>query len=251
MTTHRDLLDLEIGTPPPSTIDIDSLISRQRRRVRLRQVGFAGVAVAIVLAVGAAFLFLPRGVRMEWDTAVPSEPPSRSAEATRLTAALQQLVSQAIPGATLAKAPPPISNAQPGDPLVFVDRGSHFEAAAVVTDAAGTGTIRVNVGKEDTQFRSERACMSDPAPLDVKYQCEVIPVPDGAILLRSSSEIGEENFHRFYVEIIRVDGNTVSVDVSNGVIGDGPYRGQRPQPLLTMDQAIALAQEPSLATTLA
>jgi hypothetical protein len=79
----------------------------------------------------------------------------------------------------------------------------------------------------------------------------VIPAPAGASIQQSSSRIGDEHFARFYLEIIRTDGNAVSVDVSNGVIeSDKPYRSQRPQPLLSMDQAIAFVQEPSLATTL-
>jgi len=269
--THRDLLDREIGTLPPVTIDVDTLITRQRRLVRLRQAGFGGVVVAVVvLVVGTVFAFLPGAGGMRWDIdvgaspsreAVPTSSPSagqasptsRAAEAARLTAALQQLVSQALPGATLSKAPAPRQGELPADPLVFVDHGTHFSAAAVVTDAQGTGTITVSVGKEDSQFRSERACSSDPAPLDVKYICEVNPAPDGASMLQSSSEIGTDNYVRFYLELIRADNNAVSIDVSNGVLDGGgdPYHAQRPTPLLTMSQASNLIQDPTLATTLA
>lgn len=263
MNLHRDLMDREIGTPPPSTLDVDALITRQRRLGHVRQAGLGTLVMAVVVAIGAVLVLLPRSGDLQRDRQVgaspsPSAQPStappslgtRAAEAARLTVALRQLVSQTLPGATLAKVPASRPGLQSADPLVFVDFGTYFSAAAVVTDAQGTGTITVSVGKEDTQFRADGACMSDPAPLDVKYQCEVKPGVGGINVLRSSSEIGNEHYLRFYLEIIRTDGNAVSVDVSNGVIeSDKPYRGQRPQPLLTMDLAVALVQEPSLATT--
>ena len=255
MNTHRERLDREIGALPPSTIDIDALIVGQRRQVRLRKSGLGGLVMALVLAVGAVLVFLPRSGGMQWDRQVATSPSPpldpRQAEAARLTAAWQQLVSQAFPGATLGKVPPTTLNERPGEPLVFVDLGTHFEAAAVVTDAQGTGTIKVSVGKEDSQFRNERACMTDPAPLDVRFSCEVVDAPGGEKIMRVTTEIGFEDFKRYLVEIIRADGNAVSIDVSNGVLeNDQPYRGRRPQPLLTLDQATAMVQERSLGTTL-
>lgn len=257
MTTQRDLLDREIGTPPPSTIDIDALIARQRRHGRLRTAGLSAVVMVMVLTVGAVLVFLREPGGMQWDRNVGASPSptaaakSRPDEAARLTAALRQLVSQLLPGATLAKAPETTPGQPAGEPLVFVDYGTHFSASAVVTDAAGTGTLTVSVGREDTLFRTERQCMTDPPPLDVDYQCKLVPSIDGVDIMRSSSGIGDENYLRFYVEIIRADGNAVSVDVTNGVLGNNdPYHGQRPQPLLTLDQAVAFVQETSLATTL-
>jgi hypothetical protein len=261
MTTQRDLLDREIGTPPPSTIDIDRLIARQRRRGHLRTTGLSGLVTALVLVVGAVLVLLPRAGDLERDRNVGASPsPSvsssvslspRAAEAARLTEVLRQWFTQAFPGATLSRAPSSTGGAAPAEPLVFADFGTHFAAAAVVTDTAGTGTLTVAVGKEDTQFRTDSDCMSDPPPLDVKYSCEVVPAPGGGNILRASSEIGDDNYLRLYVEIIRADGNAVSIEVSNGVMDtNDPYHGQRPQPLLTLDQATVLVQEPSLATTL-
>lgn len=259
MSTQRDLLDREIGTPPPSTIDIDSLIASQRRRGRLHTAALGGVVMVLVLAIGAVLVFLQGPGRMEWDRNVGASPSptarpgSRPEEAARLTGALQHLMFPLMAAnASLARAPENVFGQQPGEPLVFVDYGTHFAAAAVITDGAGTGTITVTVGKEETQFRADGQCMTDPAPLDVRYDCEVLPSMGGANILKASSRIGEDNYQRFYVEIIRADGNAVSVDVTNGVLRDNePYRAQRPEPLLTMNQALALVQEPSLVTTLA
>jgi hypothetical protein len=258
MTTNRDLLDREIGTPPPSTIDIDALIGRQRRLVRLRQTGIGLSTAAMTLAVGAVLVFVPRaGEAPEkvgaspTKVSIPPAPDPRKAEATRLTEALQSLVEQAFPGATFAKAPVSMPGERPADPLKFVDHGTYFSAAAVVTDTAGTGTISISVGKESTQFRMDRECMSGPYPKDVKFQCDVTSGEAGALIEKVTSDIGNSHFRRFYVEIIRADGNAVSIDVSNGVIeGDDPYVARRTLPLLTMAQALTMAQEPSLATTL-
>jgi hypothetical protein len=249
MNPNRELLDREIGPPPPFPLSIDTLIVRQRRRARLRRAGFGGIAAAAVTAV---LVLLPGALGPQPDhqtQASPSPtatvPDLRATEAARLTGALRQLVSQALPGATLARTP-----AAQSEPLVFADHGTHFAASAVVTDPAGTGTLRVSSGKEQTQFRDERACMQGPYPQDVVFDCNVIPGPDGSIIMRLTTDIGTEQFRRFLVEIIKADGSAVSVEVSNGVSeNDQPYRGRRPQPLLTMDQAVAWVQEPSLATS--
>jgi hypothetical protein len=254
VTLHQNLLDGEIGTLPPSTLDIDALITRQRRQARLRNAGIGGLVVALVLMVGAVFVVLPRGEGTDRIPVAESPSPSlspRAAEAARLTAALQQLVSQALPGATLGKVPARRQGEQTAEPLVFVDRGTEFEAAAVVTDAQGPGIITVRVGKLESSFSAERACSSDPAPLDVRLQCEVVAGADGAIIMKLTADIGFENYRRHLVQVLRADGNEVWFEVSNGVPEiDKPDRGLRPQPLLTMDQALAMAQEPSLATTL-
>jgi hypothetical protein len=260
MTSNRDLLNHEIGTPPPSTIDIDALIVRQRRLVRLRQTGIGLSAAAMTLAVASVLVLLPRAGVTPPDenvgasptkVVIPPAPNPRKAEADRLTSALQGLVEQALPGVTLGKAPATMPGERPADPLKFVDRGTYFSAAATVTDATGTGTIRVSVGKESTQFRSDGACMEGPYPLDVKFQCSVIHAADGTPIEKATSDIGDNHYRRFYVEIIRADGNAVSIEVTNGVItGDSPYAAQRPLPLLTLAQVVAMVQEPSLATTL-
>src|SRR5512139_2730007 len=114
MTTNRDLLNREIGTPPPSTIDIDALIVRQRRYVRLRQAGIGLSTAAMTLAVAAVLVLVPRaGVTpgspdvagSPTKTAIQPLPDPRKAEAARLTSALEGLIRQAMPDATFAEAP--------------------------------------------------------------------------------------------------------------------------------------------------
>jgi hypothetical protein len=60
----KDLFDEAIGTVPPSTVDVDAVLDRERHRARVRRVAnpwtAAGVGVAAV-AVGAALVFVPVG----------------------------------------------------------------------------------------------------------------------------------------------------------------------------------------------
>ena len=258
MTTNSDLLDLEIGTPPPSTMDVDRIIAQQRSRARMRQAGVGLCVVVMVLVIGAVLVVLPRvGTTPQHIQAVPSpstatvQPPPdpRQQEAARLSAALKRLVEAALPGATYTKVPPSMPNAPQPDPLVFLDFGNYFEAQAIVTDAAGTGTIRVSVGKEQTQFRSDRTCPEGPYPNDARIDCHVKPAAGGGSMEQLTADIGSDHFRRHYVELIRTDDTAVSVEVSNGVLDENPFRARRPQPLLTLAQVIALVQEPSLNST--
>src|ERR671933_229213 len=59
----KQLFDDAIGEVPPSTIDVDAVITRGRRADRLRRVANPAVAagVAVVLAVGAVAYTMNRG----------------------------------------------------------------------------------------------------------------------------------------------------------------------------------------------
>jgi hypothetical protein len=250
MTINQDLLDGEMGTPPPSTVNLDAVIARQRRWTRFRQAGLIGSVSLMTLAV-VLVLTTFRGSG-DPNLVPPGADPTptlspREQEAARLGEALRQLLTQALPGAEFLD-PDPDSFAEepPTKALVFIDQGPYFLAGAQIRDADGISSITVAVGKEDTQFRSERACSSDPAPLDMKVNCEVVRGADGAITekISNSSKFDGYKFHA--AEIIRADDNAVHVVITNRS-GNETYR---PTPHLTFDQTVALAQAPELATTL-
>jgi hypothetical protein len=250
MTIHQKLLDGELGTPPPSTVDVDAIIARQRLWARVRQAGLIGGVGVMTLAIALVLTtFRDSGdpnLAPPGANTTPTLSP-REQEEARLSAALWQLLTEALPGAEFLD-PEPDSFAEnpPSEALVFVDQGTYFLAAAQIRDAEGISTITVAVGKEETQFRSERACSTDPAPGDMNVNCEVVPGPDGAITetISNSSKFGGYKFHA--AEIIRPDENAVHVIIANRS-GEDVYR---PEPHLTLQQTIALAQAPELATTL-
>jgi hypothetical protein len=160
------------------------------------------------------------------------------------------MLTELLPGSEfLPPEPDSLVEVTPPEPLVFMDLETYFYTAAQIRDSAGIGAISVSVGKEDTQFRSDRACLSDPAPLDMRVNCDVRHGADGSIteVVNNSSKYTDLQF--FAAEIIRPDGNAVSVRITNRS-GQDPNEVFRPTPPLTFDQTVALAQSPDLATTL-
>jgi hypothetical protein len=82
----KELFDEAIGAVPPSTVDVDAVLDRERRRARVRRVAnpwTAAAAGVAAVAVGAALVFVPGGTGGTGGTAVapgangtPSAPPS-------------------------------------------------------------------------------------------------------------------------------------------------------------------------------
>jgi hypothetical protein len=253
MTINQDLLDVEMGTPPPSTVDVDAVIARQRRWSRLRQAGLIGGVSVMTLAVALVLTTLRGSGDPNLAPPGAGSPPTatlspREQEAARLSEVLRELLTAALPDAEfLDPTPDPFAEKPPEQALVFVDQGTHFLAGARIRDAEGIGTISVAVGREDTQFRSERACSTDPAPQDMNVNCEVVPGPEGPTeTISNSSKYDGYKFHA--AELIRADDNAVHVIIMNRS-SDQPDVF-RPTPHLTLEQTIALARAPELATTL-
>lgn len=58
MMSNQELLDNEMG-PPPSVLDVETVIGRQRRRVRYQRFGAAGVLAASAVAFALVLSTLP------------------------------------------------------------------------------------------------------------------------------------------------------------------------------------------------
>jgi len=254
MTRNMDLLDDEMGTPPPSTVDVTAVIARQRRLVRYRRLGVGASAAVAVLAVALAVPMIGRTTPAGHSPVQPAAvgtttpTPTRQAEADRLTAELGRLMAAALPDAQFVTHP-----AWPdSQPLVFVDKGTYFFATAEIKDAQGISSISVSVGRndpDDPQFSV--GCPTDPNPQDVtNLQCSVAPGPDGGSLRTLTDTIGTKDYHNVSAQLTRPDGNIVGVLVSNGVDNQDEYHAQRPETPLTKAEVVALAEEPGLASTM-
>ena len=247
MTKYQERIDDEIGTPPPSTVDVDAIVTRQRRWVRAQRAGVLAAAgfVAAVLVTGVGVLQHAGGVRSPDQVAAPSPSASptdpRQAEAARLTAALRPILEQMLPAAQFL--PDPQDDGPSGAALVYVDRGTYFQATAQIRDAAGLGSLRVTTGDLVTVFGTT-TCSTDPAPLDVKLSCDSIPGPDGSSVMRLT--VTRKKFTRYFILVQRTDGVGVGVEITNGIAN---FVVKRPTPPLTRDQAVSLAEQPSLAST--
>lgn len=251
MTKYQERIDAEIGTPPPSTVDVDAVVTRQRRWIRAQRAGVAVAAgfAAVALVTGIGLLQQAGGVRSpDQPAAQPLPSPSQSprdprlAEAARLTAELRPLLTQLLPAAQYL--PDPQTDGPSGDALVYVDRGTYFLATAQVRDAAGTGSLRVTTGDLETVFGST-TCPTDPAPLDVKISCDSIPGPDGSAVMRMT--VTRNKWIRYFILVERTDGVGVGVEITNGI---GDFAVKRAHPSLTRAEATSLAEQPALATAL-
>lgn len=103
---YRQQFDDAIGIAPKSTIDIDAIVTRQRRSIRRRRFGgAAAVGLALIGTAGAVafgvlpaqFMATPAEPAVILPTASNSE--SSDARAARLTAAMRATVLRAAPDA--------------------------------------------------------------------------------------------------------------------------------------------------------
>jgi hypothetical protein len=273
MTRNQDLLDDEMGTPPPSTVDIDTLMARQRRRGRYRMVAIpacvAAATATVVLTVVTLAGYPDRATtavgsssRPMPATSGPTAPPTlpltqRQREAVRLSQAVQHLMSTALPGAQFQPMPlsdfvsthPTEAPVTPTRALEFVDEGDFFLASAEIKDSTGVATITVSVGQEATQFRHDRACPKGPDPRDVRVQCQVVRGADGALVEELGTTSKYTPYKAWLVTVLRSDGNAVIIFVTNETGGGGPDDAFRSGLPLSLSQTRSLAASPDLATT--
>ena len=262
MSRDQELLDEEIGQPPPTRIDITAVMARQRRWVRLTQAGrvVSGLAATAALVVFAATLSSVAGTTTAIGGAHPttthptppttsSGPTPREQEAARLTAELQRQIRVLLPNAQFRPQP---EEPYPGEntglptsvPMVFSDQGNYFYTSAQVKDSAGTGVIHILTGHLQTKIELGPSVCDDPPPQDVQIpECVVKPGPNGSAIFIISTIRG--SYRRHFVEITRADGLSVSVEITNGQIDNA----SRPTAPLTSKQTQNLAENPAFATT--
>lgn len=130
---NKQQFDDAIGAAPPSTVDVDAIVARQRRAAQVRRVAAPGVATAGVVAVtfGIA-IALPSGSGGGGGGAVPASQP----EATRSTGTSQRPpTAQPYPPTTTSQ-PPPVP------PLPCAQGAEQVPAAAARLSSALTAAVR-------------------------------------------------------------------------------------------------------------
>jgi hypothetical protein len=232
---YRSVFDREIGTPPPSTVDVDRVIRRRRRSGRLRTV-LAGTAAGLtaVAVVGVTGTALPDRDRGAARFGGPTEPvPSASATgdpvAARLEAALRGFLTATLPGAEFHGNRPP-SAARFG-PLVFEHRHrearaevpgvsggesgeDYYFATADIVTGAGTGNIAVGVGRREPDKLGIEAICPDEGALDAKtYSCTPSTGVAGERI--TIAKTTGTRAVQYRVEVVRTNGVAVFVQVTN------------------------------------
>ncbi|MGW5717151.1 hypothetical protein ACWEVP_13380 [Amycolatopsis sp. NPDC003865] len=249
----RDQFDAAIGAVPPSTVDVDAVLDRERRRARVRRVAnpwtAAGAGVAAV-AVAVAVVFVPggSGATPVMPGSPPSAPPSSDpcsvdpyppqtgapipekadVAASRLTGVLTAAVQQRLaPGTKLS------SNAQGKYPKgeqhgplsffhVFSARVAHKSTCSGGEDyfmAAATtadGPRQGNVWAIVTRLggNATPATECGKPPEGMQLSCELKTGPHGETVVEETlSSPGQATSNR--TNVTRRDGTGVMVESQN------------------------------------
>lgn len=243
------------AAPPPSAIDLDHFISRERRRTRLlRWGGSGGLAAVLVAAVLAGPLLYAGGGGSDLSPGLPGaacptpganptevpqdgDEPAPSPLSLDRCAATADRLAEALRDALAANAPQ--VTAAPLAPTVFVyqQRYAQYEADLDLSGPAGAGRLRVEVMAAGEDPPSERQVC--PAGMPEDRDCAYRITWSGEVLAGYAT--GFQNKAEAYLP----DGTHVtawaSVPMREGVQVD-----TLPPPPLGMEQLLDLVHAPGL-----
>ncbi|MEU9505770.1 hypothetical protein AB0D32_05760 [Micromonospora sp. NPDC048170] len=249
--TYREIFDEAIGDAPVSTVDVDRVISRQRKAGRLRAWGASGVGAAAVLAVTLTMTLLPEPTPSNIVPAVsPAVVPTITTtagtpeDAKRLEDALVAALVREVPNLTWPEsASPNIPKLEEGaSPQTTLENYSMWATVGVGGSTAKTSMVVWRIGEEIFA----RGRCEDKRPSDLlHYACAESTGPDGAqvrtiertfIDAKAKDRKGE---HQLNIELLRRNGTLVTMRVYNE-----PGQGELP---LTAEQMTAVASDPAVA----
>jgi hypothetical protein len=281
MENEMDIEDFDraIGRTSPSTVDIDRVIARERRRSWLRASPVVMAAVAIVaISVGAVTFSSPGEVPSAPATLPSSPSPSTQTYcpgntptapqlpvniedvATRLSGVLERAVlDRAAAGTKLA---PNLAAEYPEgtmhEPLVYYhvstqakphDHGcsggsDHLEARATLINGSETGSVWSVIGRLGGDVTPAKECRPVTEP-QTQESCTPSSGPNGETIVARTSARGAVKTYR--VDVTKTDGTGVTV-VAENVRTDGK-RDTVPTstaPPLTIAQLTEIAIDPAM-----
>ncbi|MEV5715898.1 hypothetical protein AB0L41_18530 [Amycolatopsis mediterranei] len=278
----RKQFDTAIGVIPPSTVDVEAVLDRERRRARVRGVAnpwtAAGAGVAAV-AAGAVFVLAPGGpgpsvVQPGAAAPPPSSDPCRLAPrptgaplrekttvvADRLTTVLTDAVKRQVAAGTtlgvhtLGQYP---KGTQHG-PLAFYHVFSalvakdgvcsggedYFMAAASTAEKAHKGNVWAIVTRLGGNASPQTECT--PPPAKAEGSCHRRTGPHGETIVEETFTFGKgPTVNR--VNVVKPDGTGLIVEAQNTArdakLGDAP---DMPSPPLSLGQLAEVALDPGL-----
>ncbi|MEV6909027.1 hypothetical protein [Amycolatopsis sp. NPDC051071] len=278
MTKER--IDEIIGVTPPSTVDVEAVVARERKTAWLRPnpwtVTAAGVAA---VAVGAAFMFAPGSS----GTVSPAAPPSSAPElpepckipvlqgpappekpavaAERLTGVLTAAVkARMVAGTTLAPhgASYPVGDPEHG-PLEFVHEdsllknsgstcsgGRNIFAAGATTVLAGkTGNVQVSLGRLGGRTLLPAEC-EDQTIAGAEETCTRSVGPKGEVIVASIITFTGGGPVINQVAVTRADKIGVVLQAENTADAKRSRKPDSPAPPLTLEQLTEIALDPGM-----
>jgi hypothetical protein len=268
-------LDEEMGTPPPSLIDVEALVSRGRRQVRLRRFvaagGGAGLSVVALGAVVAVALNAsgPAGAPAGFGAApassvsvsptppggkptgpTGSEPPQsppgsmrpvtegQAAAEQRLTNVVKALVQQYAPGAVASK------DGSGREPLKVrvgsaFNSAAKYDASANLTVGDGQGQFYIGIGDNQNIRTDCDGGFNDGSG----RTCTKGVGPAGESIVRIVEPTDDKKNKAFLVYIVRTDNTGIFLTADDG--NDfGNRAGTRAEPVFTHDQLVAMGTDP-------
>jgi hypothetical protein len=213
---YQQLFDEAIGDPPPSTVDIDRVIDRQRRGMNRRRLGALGGSLTVMLLAGALFWAVPPNDPAPTAPVLgsPTVSPPADNEA-RLSKAANDAVTAAMPGVHLDATFEMLQDHK--------DTGLSYSGAALITVGGRRGRVSINV-----QAGSFTAYCQPAHP-----DCVTTTGPQGEKVW----QVGDNN-----AVIVRGDGTAVTVNVA----GIQPGAQRVSTPTITAAQVVAIGEYPGL-----
>ncbi|MFC0507380.1 hypothetical protein [Micromonospora costi] len=266
-----------VADAPPTRIDVDRLIAddRQHRRHRAWTLGGSGIAAALAAVALVPALVAGPGTDGPGLTLPPidggpgptaslcavvrpepsgPEPPlqtygtvrARPTErpedgVARLTAALRNTLTGVLPEDVVPAGKVP----ECGLPQ-FGYHPSYREYEAIVSLSRGEERGDLTVGLRPSAVDNGTSCAQAPVLRD----CEVRDLGDGSTALVSITTWPEGSGVQRWVLVRKPDGTSVNASANNFTLGSDPSGPEvtltAPEPLLTVDQLLAIARAPGL-----
>lgn len=256
MNDMRQLFDAAIGVSPPSTIDIDALIRRQRKMTWVRRWAKAGGAATAVggIAVAGTLGFAGGGF-----LGPPDPEPSPHAVVGRFDPAAAKRLGEALQVAMEEQLPDAEFLPHRRQPFTFRDEeGDSYLSDLVIRDENGVGSFMIVV----TAARRGPTECDDNADQDgiasYRISCEAGTWPGGerVVAVTGDDRLMDRNDSRRIVGqtvfVHKPDGTSISIWVRNfhstkNVWGPGEeMEPTATRPPMTIDQMVAVALDPGL-----
>ncbi|MEU4565950.1 hypothetical protein [Micromonospora sp. NPDC023956] len=254
--SYRQALDEAIGQPPVSTVDIDRIISGQRRARKLRIWGTSGAGAAAVLAVTLTAGLLGGPEPSPTPPAappspspsvppVPSHPPApkittvagSEADWQRLEAAVEASLKRVAPGIRWPKSTAPDME-RPG---WQAERGGwttldQFSVSGDVAADGKRGHLLLVVRRQGLLGFHSGRCERELTK--VKTECTEMAGPAGSRIRISSRNMGSRVTPPREVQVLRADNSALHL-VLQGHTTPGPLP-------FTVEQMLTIATDPTL-----
>lgn len=248
--SYQRILDDVIGDSPVSNINLDQVIHRQRRGIRIRRWTGAGLGAAALVAVTASTILLvpERNTGLEpAASATPNVPTEigTPADRARLDNALTAAIKRAAPGATstvLSRTAVYIRKSREIAPKLSLNGVEGYLAKADLTVDGQPGTLQFELDRDGRQMFTESLCPKEYCQLTMGARGEKIRQTQSGGA-RTGGPSGNGRVHNQTVEVLWPDGRRAQVLLTRSPVANSSGPDSLP---LSLDQMTAIARDPEV-----